>query len=193
MMEEQKISFFTLNARSLSGWLFMIGNVSLLALNIWHMDALQLVSSILLILCSFTLILSNKDIRWFYIGGALVMTAYGLIALSAQGDGKALQIAGTILPMIHALLLFRTAWQGNNPSRFIAKNKLGKPLELVDRYPLASAGLIEFPGLAFICLGSLMSQDWDLAFSSGLWVMGALFMAWSDPALEAKRQKKKSA
>lgn len=173
-----------IDARQLSGYIFLLGNASLLVLNFYEMDMYHLTSSILLISCSVFLVLSSKAPKWLYVCGVLVISAYLLIAIAAEGEGRWVQISGTILPIIHALLLMRTAWQdGKKQARFIAKTALGKPLQLIDKYPLAGAGLIEAPGTAMICIGAVMSAEWDLAFAAFLWVVGSLTMAWSDPRL----------
>jgi len=176
-------------ARQISGYLFFTGNAALLVFNYESLNLSQMAASLMLMLCSVLLIFSNRNIRWLYACGALIVTAYALIAHAADGDGRIMQIIGVILPMANGLLLIRSAWQADFKTRFTSHSLWTKPLALIDAYPVAGAGLIQIPGTGLICAGAVLSGDWTLAFSACMWILAALFMAWSDPALPHNHKK----
>lgn len=175
------------SARQISGYFFLIGNISLFLFQSATPSPLHMTASIMLTLCSVFLVLSDRDARWLYATGGFIVVAYALIAGAAGGDGRVMQIIGTIFPAINGLLLIRSAWQVRHPKRFQSRSPLLKPLEIIDRYPVAAAGIIQLPGTIMICFGAFTSGDPTLGFASSLWILAALCMVPSDPDLRRKR------
>lgn len=174
------------SARQISGYFFLIGNVSLFLFQSGTPSPLHMTASIMLTLCSVFLVLSDRDARWLYATGGFIVAAYALIAFAAAGEGRAMQIVGTIFPAINGLLLIRSATQAAHPQRFKSPLPILKPLETVDRYPVAAAGLIQLPGTIMICLGAIQSDNATLGFASSMWIIAALCMVPSDPDLRKK-------
>ncbi|MBL8637090.1 MAG: hypothetical protein JNN09_01150 [Alphaproteobacteria bacterium] len=150
------------------------------------MGSLQLYASSLMMLCSASLFLSHYSPKWLFASGGTLIAGQTLIAFSAQGVGESISHLGAIPPILQGGLLIRAGWQSLSESRFSSNSKLTKAFEIIDRYPLASAGLIEAPGTAAIAVGAFLNKDFDLALSATGWTLGNLCLAASDPALQAK-------
>ncbi|HRK97421.1 MAG: hypothetical protein KDJ26_03870 [Alphaproteobacteria bacterium] len=174
------------NFRTAASTIFISSNAYLFSQNITDMGSLQLYASCLMMTCSASLFLSHQNPKWLFVSGGALIAGQTLIALSAQGIGEMISYLGAIPPILQGSLLLRAAWQSVSDTRFKSNSKITKIFEIIDRYPLASAGLIEAPGTAAIAVGAFMNNDFDLATSATGWTIANLCLAASDPALQAK-------
>lgn len=172
--------------RKLAGSLFLLGNLNLLFWNLSGANGFQLVGSIFMSTCSVGIALSSRNPRWLLVSGTALMTGQSLVGISAQGAGAWLTRLGVVPPVLQGALLFRAGWQSVSGKRFEAKNIFQRPLELIDRYPLAAAGAIEAPGTAAIAIGAFLSRDLDLALSATLWTVANVSLFFSDSTLRAR-------
>lgn len=168
--------------RTLSGFLFLTGNVLLFVTNLPDPNVFQLVSSLLFMSCSVSLILSALSHRWLFWGSGALMAAYLLIALGATGDGTFMQYLGAVTGVISAVFIFRSALKSEFNRQFI----LPRPLNLLDEFPLATAGFIEGPCCVLICIGAVLSGTYHLAASAGLWTVAHGFLIASDVSLRQR-------
>ena len=76
-----------------------------------------------------------------------------------EGPGMWMQRAGSLLPMLNGLMLIRAARQSSTKQSLQTNNKWLKQLVLVDRYPIASSGVIGGIGVATIAGGALSSGE----------------------------------
>lgn len=169
--------------RAWAGILFLSGNL-ILFITAAYFGMPVALSGLLMAACSISLIFSAKNPLWLMAAGVFLLAGQCLIGLLADGDGAYMQRLGVILPIMQGLLLFRGGWQARTGKIFSATSIFAKPFELIDRYPLASAGLIEAPGTFLICLGAIVSHNIPLAIAAALWTIANGFLIASDPLLK---------
>jgi hypothetical protein len=175
--------------RRASGWAFLSGNMLTILLNTVNPNWFQFFAGILFTVCSITTILSASNHRWLFLTGFTVIAAYVLVAFSTTGDGTWLKYIGGLTGLVGGLLVWRAAFQRETKKQY----DLPYPLSLVDRYPLAGAGIIEGLGCVFILMGALMNNDMRLTFLVVIWIIGYITLIASDEFLRQSFQKDLSA
>jgi hypothetical protein len=168
--------------RKISGILFLTGHITLFMTNTIETNWLQLIASILFMSCSVSLILSAKNHRWLFYAGLVVILGYIFTIISKTGDGSVIQYIGLIGGIIGGLLIFRSAFQRETGQQF----KLPDMINFIDKYPLASAGLIEGVCCLLISIGALINNDYRLALCSFIWMIAQGFLAASDEFIRKK-------
>ncbi len=148
-------------------------------MNLTNTNAAQLAASTLFISASFFLFLSVRHYGWMLGAGCAVAGAYLLIALTAEGSGGLLQMLGSMAGITTGILMLRDGWKGKTGKQF----KLLSVIALVDRYPLAVAGIIGSISCLALCIGAFLSKDFRLAFSAAFWTLAYLALAGSDKRL----------
>ncbi len=173
------------NKRALAGYVFISGNLTLLAGTMesdsvsWNVS--KVMTSALLLTASAIYPLTQKRPGLFAAAGGCVITAQGIIAATARGAGKAVQQMGTILPALQGILMIRKAWNSRRGNvHYKTDNTILKPLEYVDRRPILTGALIEGPGVATIAVGAALSRDWVLCAAASQWVLANVFLGASD-------------
>jgi len=165
--------------RKLSGVIFLLADCVLLIGNFAHTNIAQLIAAILFISCALALSLSANNHRWLFYNATAVITAYVLVSFSGQGGGVFLQYLGGVIGVVGGLLIFRGALQRECNKQW----NLMHPFSLIDRYPLATAGVIEGSCALFVAVGSLLNQDMVLFITASLWGIAHLFLIFSDEYL----------
>ncbi|MEM6781084.1 MAG: hypothetical protein AAF569_04415 [Pseudomonadota bacterium] len=143
---------------------------------------LQLSAAVLFITCAISISLSAKNHRWLFYNGIAVVIAYILISISGQGDGTIAKYIGGMVGVIGGLLIIRGGFQRETGKQY----KLFFPLNLSDRYPLATAGTIEGTSASFIAVGAYLNGDYTLSLVAALWVIAHCFLIASDEFLRNK-------
>jgi hypothetical protein len=166
-------------SRQASGWLFLGANILLFITNLANTNLLQFTAAILFMSCSISVILSARDYRWLFWGGAAVIIAYGLASISVAPGKPGIEYLGILTGAISGLLILRGAFQRHTGRQF----NLPRLLRLLDRYPLASAGAIEGTGCVLITIGALAAGDIRLFFAALLWTLAHILLMISDEYL----------
>ena len=168
--------------RRASGLLFLLADIILLAGNLEEANAYQLAAAILFITCAIAMTLSANNHRWLFYNASAVIIAYMLVSFTGSGQGTALQYIGGMIGIIGGLLIFRAALQRETGKQYT----IPYPLNLADRYPLATAGSIEGACAFFIAAGSLINADMLLFTVATLWTLAHIFLFASDEYLRQR-------
>lgn len=171
--------------RKLSGIIFLLADCVLLVGNFANTNTAQLVAAILFISCAIALSLSANNHRWLFYNSIAVITAYILVSFTGQGGGVILQNLGGIIGVIGGLLILRGALQ----REFNKQWNLPYPLLFIDRYPLATAGIIEGSCALFVAAGSFVNQDVVLLLTASLWFIAHICLIFSDEYLRSRFSK----
>jgi hypothetical protein len=172
--------------RRAAGTLFLGSNINLLAWNLDGANTVQLAAAACMAACSVGIMLSATRPKWLMFSGSSLIAGQTLIGVSAQGPGALITQMGVVPPILQGALLVRAGWQSVSKQTYKAKGFLTKPFEIIDRYPLAAAGIIEAPGTAAIAVGAALSHDWDLAATATGWTVANICLAASDPGIRIK-------
>ena len=173
-------------ARRLSGIIFLAANILFLVLNLHETNVLQLTAAILFMSCSISLILSANYHRFLFWGGIAVSVAYILTAISNDGDGNFFAYLSIINGIIAGVLIFRGGLQRETGKQY----RLPYPIDILDKYPLASAGVIEGFCCLLLFISALLNYDYKLLIASGLWLIAHGFLIYSDEYLRHGFSKK---
>lgn len=168
--------------RKLSGILFLTGNISLSILNISDTNWYQFWAGIIFTTCSISLILSSHNHRWLFYAGIASLVACTLTSISSEGQGEILTYTSAFAGIAAAFLSIRAALQRETNKQY----KLPKPIDILDKYPLAMAGFIEGGCFLMTAIGATINHDYRLASMTYLWVVAYIFLIFSDEYLRPK-------
>ena len=173
--------------RRISGLLFLFANFFLLVSNFQQTNMMQFVASLIFISCSIALILSANNHRWLFWGGLAVAVAYIITALSGVGSGELFSKISIIFGVFAGALIFRAGLQRETGKQFPLMN----PFDLLDKYPLASAGIIEGSCCILLFTGAAFNDDIRLMIASGTWTIAHGFLIASDEYLRERLKENK--
>ncbi|MEM9469665.1 MAG: hypothetical protein AAF988_05840 [Pseudomonadota bacterium] len=150
--------------------------MGLVVLNFYETNIIQLIAGLLFASCSVSLILSAKQHRWLFYSGFALLVAYVLVSFSGNNESHVLQKFGSIAGIIGGSLTLRAAFQRETGKQF----NLPYPFNLIDKYPLASAGLLEGSFCLIMVIGAFLSFDIRLGIIASIWVIAHSCLFLSD-------------
>lgn len=172
-----------MRCRQLSSLFFVSGNIFITASNFAETNWLQLLSGLVFIIGSITLFLSASHHRWLFPCALSTLGGFVLAAFSSPGPGDMWTRVGLIAGVAGSLLMFRGGLQRETGRQY----PLPGFLNLIDRFPLASAAVIEGVSSAFLVAGAMINQDIRLTIAASLWLVAYLFLFLSDEFLRPAR------